>query len=385
MNDSELCDYIIQGLPDLYKNILTQYEWYMRGRGMGNMHDIGALTDALLREGDRRFKEEKQKRNGTKRQDNVNSSNKREKSNETCSHYGKVGHGPDKCWGLHAELKPKALQKKDDERKARNDNKVKTETVKFSGFTAEETPDSGMALDPSSARATANSASQTMTSRGGGRVRTGGGDLEEGGLGTEDGDEIPMALAARDFDTPDVVLIDSGCSMYIFNNKKWFTKLDVDDLVLNTAGKKSSMKALGRGTVKLVMSLGNGKKVTSHIDGAMYIPEARCNLVSLGKLLKLGVEVRIKKHGMTLFHGGRPVGFAEQKNDLFYVVGLKVAGAEIQLAAAVDYKSPVMLWHRKLGYLSFQNMLTLQKESTGMNVTGKQIKACVKLSCPTCN
>ena len=54
------------------------------------------------------------------------------------------------------------------------------------------------------------------------------------------------------------------------------------------------------------------------------------------------------------------------------------------VAATVNFNDPVWKWHRRLGHLGFQNMLSLLDSSTGMEITAAQIRAKLKAVCPVC-
>lgn len=90
---------------------------------------------------------------------------------------------------------------------------------------------------------------------------------------------------------------------------------------------------------------------------------------------------------------GRDVGHATLSNRLYHLEMEEPMGAKQiddsfktreVVAAVMDFDDPVWKMHRRLGHLSMQNMLNLQKFSDGMGFTEKQIKTKLKAICPVC-
>jgi hypothetical protein len=126
-----------------------------------------------------------------------------------------------------------------------------------------------------------------------------------------------------------------------------------------------------------------------------YAPKGRCNLLSVGMLVeKADIRGYFDKKSMIFStKDGRNVGHATLSNGLYHLEVEEPMGAKQVddpfktrevVVAVVDFDDPVWKMHRRLGYLSMQNMLNLQKFSDGMGLTEKQSKAKFKAICPVC-
>ena len=78
-------------------------------------------------------------------------------------------------------------------------------------------------------------------------------------------------------------LLDSACSNHVCSKKEWFDTYDACDEEVRLAD-KTSLKAVGKGTVKIKMHNGCVKT----FGNVKYMPRLGRNLISLGKLDGLG-------------------------------------------------------------------------------------------------
>jgi transposase InsO family protein len=416
--DDEMATNILAGLPAGYRNFVNHYEFDQLKQGEDS-HDTKFLFKALLAEEVKvkAWKEEKKdrerekntnKKSTYKGQENAKpdrqgsesaTTNTASKDNLKCDHCGKSRHTAERCWTLHPELVPKALKERFDSGKA--DTKINkpngfsglatTDVDRFNNALAEAgkggTKPPGPHEEP-----TADHCAQTS--------RTGSGDGDSWASGIEpgccgegedgtarcEGQDAITALAVGSFSSMDTWLIDSGCNMHITNNKKWYTTFHALDLQIATADGQTSLQILGGGSVQLNLFTSRNKRTPITLHNVAYAPNARCNLISLSQLLEEG-QISSQKAdgtGMTLLTGQETVGEAKKEDGLYYARVEKEVRVDEPFAAAVDYKDPVMIWHRRLGHLGFQNMRNLLKASTGMDITDEQIRAKIKTVCPIC-
>jgi hypothetical protein len=120
-----------------------------------------------------------------------------------------------------------------------------------------------------------------------------------------------------------------------------------------------------------------------------YAPQGKCNLFSGGLFVqKAKVTGIYDEHYMTWVNDyGHSIGRAVFEEGLYHLDATRLPsgyGTMGAIAATVDFDDPVLKWHRRLGHLGFQNMLSLLDSSTGMEITAKQIKVKLKAVCPIC-
>lgn len=180
--------------------------------------------------------------------------------------------------------------------------------------------------------------------------------------------------------------------MHIVNHKKWFTKFHDFKTTIGIADNSTSLHVEGGGTADVVLIAPDGHKVTLHLSDVAYAPAGRCNLLSISMLAqKAGIRGSFDGSGMLFsMEDGREVGYATMDKGLYLVrvdqpkLQQTAPGGQEAIAALVDFDDPVWQMHRKLGHLSLQSMLQLHKNSDGMGLTEKQIKAKIKMICPVC-
>lgn len=203
------------------------------------------------------------------------------------------------------------------------------------------------------------------------------------------------AFVAGQFKSSDTWLADTGANMHIVNDIKWFTKFHPLDIQINTADGSSTLAIKGGGTVQVVLKSQDGYSVTVSLSDVAYAPQGRCNLFSCGVFVEKGKMTGVyNDESMTwVTKDGQEVGCAKFVDGLYHLdvkepQKLPAADNPFEsgevIAAVVDFDDPVWKWHRRLGHLSFQSMLNLQKSSGGMDITEKQIKAKLKAVCPVC-
>ena len=81
----------------------------------------------------------------------------------------------------------------------------------------------------------------------------------------------------------------------------------------------SSTRAVARGTVSLVASIGEGKNNKINLSKVLYSPELKANLLSLIKLDKLGYKCLVEGGRLKVTLGGKLVATGTRRGSLFYL------------------------------------------------------------------
>ncbi|KAI3273618.1 hypothetical protein DTO003C3_10326 [Penicillium roqueforti] len=179
--------------------------------------------------------------------------------------------------------------------------------------------------------------------------------------------------------------------MHIVNNMKWFKKdtFRPSNLKISTADGSTTLEIEGTGVVNLVLKSPDGFPVKVSLSEVAYAPRGKCNLFSGGMFTRRAKVTGIyNEQYMTWMNdAGHMIGHAIFGNGLYHLDATQLPSDDMTggvIAAIVDFDDPVWKWHRRLGHLGFQNMLSLLRSSTGMEITEKQIKAKLKAVCPVC-
>jgi len=98
----------------------------------------------------------------------------------------------------------------------------------------------------------------------------------------------------------------------------------------------------GIGTVQIKMFYG----MIRELKKVRYVPQLKINLISVGALKTLGLEVSIKDEILKMTKGSLVVLKGIRRNNLYYLKGSTVTG---QVAASTDSDDSIRLWHMRLG------------------------------------
>jgi len=113
---------------------------------------------------------------------------------------------------------------------------------------------------------------------------------------TDQDDSVPIAYLGADC-SPDVWILDSGCSIHMSPNKGLFTSYHAFNggtiLMLNNV----VCKTVGIGTIKL------HDGVVRTITDVHHVPELKKNLISLGALATNGYKIVLEGEDLKVFKG----------------------------------------------------------------------------------
>jgi hypothetical protein len=446
--NSQLATNILFGLTTNYSTFKTQYEWaralqpdespdldFLYDRLLNEEENKKQTAERRAKESKAKDKEMKDPKPKSSRKDNGG----KDKASLVCAYAkcGRTGHDESDCWIKNPEKKPKSLKEKDEKRMAAKDKKNKdqvhlakadvdefSKAFKEASLTDNRSGESHAASPqhiptPSSPADMSQTPSKSQNRRhvqqgevvGGARAEA---RVQAAGVtdrGVNGLNISPQALAAFLGEVPhrkldDAWLADCGATIHLVNDMKWFKPKTFVPLNLdvNTADGGGSLNIKGGGVIELSLLNQRGMVTVLTLPEVAYAPSGRCNLLSLSRLGQQDLRGGWDKHKLTIKQASSQIGFARVSGGLYYLaLGLwplstplstppmtskeDVAGTGEQtqdLVASIDLDDPVWKWHRRLGHVSFSTLRLLLKQSTGIELTDKQVQAKLSTICPIC-
>lgn len=151
-------------------------------------------------------------------------------------------------------------------------------------------------------------------------------------------------------------VVDSGASTHMTKNRNMIEEIQETNTEIKTAKNNSILRSTGRGNI-------NSTNCT--LSNVLAIPDLSRNLLSVNAITdKDGVvkfsknNVEIKKHGKLILKGNKT-------QDGLYTVKLDMPVMNESLLANTEDN---MLWHRRLGHISFPNLRKVTFLSTGIKL-----------------
>ncbi|KAL7767857.1 hypothetical protein ACKLNR_002158 [Fusarium oxysporum f. sp. zingiberi] len=402
--DSQLATNIINGLPNSYKDFIRLWDFH-RSQHIGKEPDLHFLCDRLLIE----------EANHKKSKGKTKTPDKSDKQNLVCTHKncGKTGHTEEDCWIAHPDKMPQRIkdkankgksQSQDSGAKKNNNNSSSANSKPPEGIVAmiQGHPNPFHPLQDESSFSSMFSNPEHLSSSTDLNLQTGDHESEdlvwgEDYSGNEFGTLAPvcsenshMMCTTMSDNTArrDVVLLDSGADICVFNDKKWFLSIEPIETTVSSAEDGHLLFLQGGGTVRLLLQTPLSDCPTPlTIVSAAYAPKAKYNIVSLSYLTQ-----RAQLHGswnnnrISILQDDLEVGSATLCNGLYHMdlASIPDEAKMDNFVGTVNFDHPVWVWHRRLGHLGLQNMINLLDISTGIPLTKQQIRSQMSIVCPVC-
>ena len=151
-------------------------------------------------------------------------------------------------------------------------------------------------------------------------------------------------------------VVDSGATCHICCDEKMFvdlTQLDTPQQV--TLGDGSSLEGPAEGTVILDTVLPSGRTQKCRIENVLYVPKLSYSLLSVSKVCEVGKTTKFNRIGCeTLNKEKKVIATATRVGNLYYLEYCR-KGQNLNVAK----NNNEMLWHRRYGHISEQNLKTL--------------------------
>ena len=151
-------------------------------------------------------------------------------------------------------------------------------------------------------------------------------------------------------------IIDTSTSDHMTNSLKVLSSYEPCDhgITISMANGTTSM-ARGKGTANVVGLI---------LESVLYVPDLKCNLLSMSKLTK-DKSCLVKFFSYCEFQdlsSGKTIGNAEEKRGLYYISMLGhslESRSHIRSSLSTISDSKIMLWHQRLGHPSFDYLKVL--------------------------
>jgi hypothetical protein len=161
-------------------------------------------------------------------------------------------------------------------------------------------------------------------------------------------------------------VIDSGATHHMCNDKSYFkelTELSVHKKII--LGNNTFTYATHIGIVELEMKIGNETKLGT-LSNVLYTPEVARNLFSVESCVKAGNEVRFKSNGVDIFNKDDDIVACGYRNEGLW----NLAANKIESSAYFAQDDDPLLWHKRFGHLSFENLEKLKKDDMVIGLQG---------------
>ncbi|KAH9443964.1 hypothetical protein Pst134EB_033136 [Puccinia striiformis f. sp. tritici] len=150
------------------------------------------------------------------------------------------------------------------------------------------------------------------------------------------------------------IILDSGASAHIFNDAKFFDKLELGDRDVIRTGKKDATLPI-KGIGRVILQWGNS---TVSLDECLYVPDIVINLVSSGSVIEKGCQIVANQKGFEVSKNGRHLFGGKIENHLFTVANPDAVGGSIKHTAHFTQSGTesLKLIHEKYGHASIQRI-----------------------------
>ncbi len=167
------------------------------------------------------------------------------------------------------------------------------------------------------------------------------------------------------------LLLDSGATAHIICNKDLFHKgIFQSEINHLETGSGEVIATEGKGSLLVPLDDGNGNFTDLVLTDVLYSPRLKFNLISTRKLGKKGIATYLMEDDKPaqLMHKGKIIGLAKVFNDQ-YVLQTHSSNTQA-LATTSSAKTPIHIWHERLGHLSYSNLLKLNHLAKGVAIEG---------------
>ncbi|WVZ24171.1 hypothetical protein V8G54_002715 [Vigna mungo] len=167
--------------------------------------------------------------------------------------------------------------------------------------------------------------------------------------------------------------LDTGCSNHMTGIKEWIVDLD--------SRKKSKIRfaddsvVMAEGVGRVVLTCNNGE--TAYIDGVLFVPSMKSNLLSIGQLMERGYTMSTRRNSIEVFDKKKRLIIKApiSKNRTFKV---NLNTVSIQCLSATDIEEESWRWHYRFGHLNFKSLSLINSKELvkGVPVISTPTKIC---------
>jgi hypothetical protein len=195
-------------------------------------------------------------------------------------------------------------------------------------------------------------------------------------------------------------IIDSGASAHMSCRRHFFaTYEEINPPRRVWMGNNQYIEAIGIGTIRAVLDVGNGKSAKAVFTKVLHVPELNGNLLSVPELTLSGLSTLFRSNLCIISNkNGKTVSLAKKSTGL-YILDVKVHTDERAYITTVDktttpdepqksHSSTTALadmdtWHRRLGHISVDSVLKMVKNGIvkGMSIVRSRALSTLCVPC----
>ncbi|KAJ0941493.1 putative RNA-directed DNA polymerase [Helianthus annuus] len=155
---------------------------------------------------------------------------------------------------------------------------------------------------------------------------------------------------ARDDNDNEIWYLDNGASNHMTGEKTFFAELDGNVTGQVRFGDGSKVQIKGKGTI--LFKCKNGEQLV--LPDVYFIPALNSNILSLGQMTEVGYEVNMRSDYLKMHDvNGRLMMKVQRSKNRMYKIALKTS-QPVCLATKLDNEA--WLWHSRLGHINFRKM-----------------------------
>ena len=185
------------------------------------------------------------------------------------------------------------------------------------------------------------------------------------------------------YTNPDIVwCLDSGCSSHLGKNEDDFSDLQQMRSQKLRMANESSTEIIARGSVHIRVNSGQKEKSVELVD-ALFVPDLRTNLMSVGKITDKGHRVIFEKECASIVDkNGDVLLVADRIDGLYYIQAKRCIANSVANKATISNEELLNLWHRRMGHLNIKDLVTATQKET---IRGIDMNKSVEgVSCDVC-
>ena len=208
--------------------------------------------------------------------------------------------------------------------------------------------------------------------------------------------------------------VDSGATSHYINEVNELHNYTPFESPRDIITPEGTIQAYGSGTLKFIATL-NNKEVYGELVDVYYVPDSHTHLISFGRLLSQGWDIRVSRNGLvlqdtkghlvmdvpmknyvfpmslrTVYPSSSLLAYMEsgEVTDQYLDERLETLGGDPLVAFSAGEKSePISLydWHRRMGHRSMKTIVNMAKGAvTGLVVKDSPAKIPTLDNCPSC-
>ena len=152
-------------------------------------------------------------------------------------------------------------------------------------------------------------------------------------------------------------IIDSGATSHICNDRRMFANLDMVKLSDIRIGDKSNVKAVGRGSIEVSISV-RGKPRKCILENVVYAPTMAFNMLSVRVMNRTGKRTVFEEHSCHVEKDGTVLVEGSVKDGLYCLNTIDPVTVEATESAMV---ADINLWHQRMAHVHCDGIRNMVK------------------------